>query len=167
LLVSVSRRSSAVAFDRQTLLHSFQSIRIVRRWFEVRRYPRTFAGDLPQSEPAPSLSCLSVNHGPWYGGPRPRLDSGCRESINALDTGLPKGVDQLLGHCWSAHSKRSPDFYFAIRRGDLKAVFSVPSGAVLGFEAAGVVDAPGPSVSGVQEGDEVASLLAGLGGYGE
>jgi NADPH:quinone reductase-like Zn-dependent oxidoreductase len=54
-----------------------------------------------------------------------------------------------------------------IRRGDLKAVFPVPSGAVLGFEAAGVVDALGPSVSGVQEGDEVASLLAGLGGYGE
>jgi len=54
-----------------------------------------------------------------------------------------------------------------IRRGDLKAVFPLPGGAVLGFEAAGVVDALGPSVSGVQEGDEVASLLAGLGGYGE
>ena len=54
-----------------------------------------------------------------------------------------------------------------IRRGDLKAVFPLPGGAVLGFEAAGVVDAVGPSVSGVQEGDEVASLLAGLGGYGE
>jgi len=54
-----------------------------------------------------------------------------------------------------------------IRRGDLKAVFPLPGGAVLGFEAAGVVDALGPSVSGVQVGDEVASLLAGLGGYGE
>jgi len=54
-----------------------------------------------------------------------------------------------------------------IRRGDLKAVFPLPGGAVLGFEAAGVVDALGPSVSGVQEGDEVASLLAGLGAYGE
>src|SRR2546423_15491261 len=54
-----------------------------------------------------------------------------------------------------------------IRRGDLKAVFPLPAGAVLGFEAAGVVDALGPSVTGVQEGDEVASLLAGLGGYGE
>jgi NADPH:quinone reductase-like Zn-dependent oxidoreductase len=54
-----------------------------------------------------------------------------------------------------------------IRRGDLKAVFPLPGGAVLGFEAAGVVDSLGPSVSGVQEGDEVASLLAGLGGYGE
>src|SRR5260370_1855156 len=53
------------------------------------------------------------------------------------------------------------------RRGDLKTVFPLPGGAVLGFEAAGVVDALGPSVSGVQEGDEVASLLAGLGGYGE
>jgi NADPH:quinone reductase-like Zn-dependent oxidoreductase len=38
---------------------------------------------------------------------------------------------------------------------------------VLGFEASGVVDALGRSVSGVAEGDEVASLLAGLGGYGE
>jgi NADPH:quinone reductase-like Zn-dependent oxidoreductase len=54
-----------------------------------------------------------------------------------------------------------------IRRGDLKAVFPLPAGTVLGFEAAGVVDALGPSVSGVEVGDEVASLLAGLGGYGQ
>ena len=54
-----------------------------------------------------------------------------------------------------------------IRRGDLEAVFPLPAGAVLGFEAAGVVDALGPSVSGVQEGDEVATSLLGLGGYGE
>src|SRR5579864_5607925 len=53
-----------------------------------------------------------------------------------------------------------------IRRGDLEAVFPVPPDAVLGFEVAGVVDALGPFVSGVQEGDEVASLLLGLGGYG-
>ena len=54
-----------------------------------------------------------------------------------------------------------------IRRGDLQAVFKLPPGAVLGFEAAGVVDAVGSSVSGIREGDEVASLLFGLGGYGE
>src|SRR6202049_3795378 len=54
-----------------------------------------------------------------------------------------------------------------IRRGDLKAVFPLPAGAVLGFEAAGVVDAVGPTVSGVEVGGEVATLLAGLGGYGE
>src|ERR1700758_4493251 len=54
-----------------------------------------------------------------------------------------------------------------IRRGDLKAVFPLPDSAVLGFEAAGVVDALGPGVSGVREGDEVACLLPGLGGYGE
>ncbi len=54
-----------------------------------------------------------------------------------------------------------------IRRGDLETVFPLPPGAVLGFEAAGVVDALGPSVSGVREGDEVACLLLGLGGYGE
>jgi NADPH:quinone reductase-like Zn-dependent oxidoreductase len=46
-------------------------------------------------------------------------------------------------------------------------VFKLPPRAVLGFEAAGVVDAVGSSVSGVHEGDEVASLLFGLGGYGE
>src|SRR5207245_11336348 len=45
--------------------------------------------------------------------------------------------------------------------------FPLPPNAVLGFEAAGVGDALGPSVSGVKEGDEVASLLLGLGGYGE
>jgi NADPH:quinone reductase-like Zn-dependent oxidoreductase len=39
---------------------------------------------------------------------------------------------------------------------------------VLGFEASGVVDALGSSVTGVQEGDAVACLLGwGLGGYGE
>lgn len=54
-----------------------------------------------------------------------------------------------------------------IRRGDVKAVFPLPAGAVLGFEASGVVDALGPSVSGVQVGDEVAALLLNLGGYGE
>jgi NADPH:quinone reductase-like Zn-dependent oxidoreductase len=54
-----------------------------------------------------------------------------------------------------------------IRRGDLKAVFPLPARAVLGFEAAGVVDALGPSVSGVREGDDVACLLLGLGGYSE
>jgi NADPH:quinone reductase-like Zn-dependent oxidoreductase len=54
-----------------------------------------------------------------------------------------------------------------IRRGDLRAVFPLPGRAVLGFEAAGVVDAIGPSVSGARVGDQVASLLAGLGGYGE
>jgi len=54
-----------------------------------------------------------------------------------------------------------------IRRGDLEAAFPLPARAVLGFEAAGVVDALGRSVSGAREGDEVASLLLGLGGYSE
>lgn len=54
-----------------------------------------------------------------------------------------------------------------IRRGDLAAAFPLAPNAVLGFEVAGVVDAVGPSVSSVGEGDEVASLLLGLGGYGE
>ena len=45
-----------------------------------------------------------------------------------------------------------------IRRGDLLAVFPLPPLPVLGFEAAGVVDLLGPSVSGVQEGDESARI---------
>jgi NADPH:quinone reductase-like Zn-dependent oxidoreductase len=53
-----------------------------------------------------------------------------------------------------------------IRSGDVR-FFAQPPDAVLGFEAAGVIDALGPSVSGVEEGDEVASLLPALGGYGE
>lgn len=52
-----------------------------------------------------------------------------------------------------------------IRSGEVP--FARPPDAVLGFEAAGVVHAVGPSVSGVARGDEVASLLLGLGGYGE
>ncbi len=54
-----------------------------------------------------------------------------------------------------------------IRRGDLEAAFQLTTDADLGFEAAGVVDALGPSVSEVKEGDEVAALLLGLGGYAE
>src|SRR5260370_13397177 len=54
-----------------------------------------------------------------------------------------------------------------IRHGDVQAVFRLPPNAVLGFEAAGVVDAIGPSVSGVTIGDNLASLVAGLGGYAE
>ena len=54
-----------------------------------------------------------------------------------------------------------------IRRGDLRQVFPLPAPAVLGFEAAGTVDALGPAVTGVAAGDEVAALLPALGGYGE
>jgi NADPH:quinone reductase-like Zn-dependent oxidoreductase len=54
----------------------------------------------------------------------------------------------------------------ALRAGYLKAVPLRP-GAVLGFEAAGTVDAVGPGVSGTSAGDDVAALLFGLGGYAE
>jgi len=54
-----------------------------------------------------------------------------------------------------------------IRRGDLQAVYRLAPDAVLGFEAAGVVDALGSSVEGVENGDEVACLLPDLGGYAE
>ncbi|SEM18768.1 alcohol dehydrogenase catalytic domain-containing protein [Streptacidiphilus jiangxiensis] len=54
-----------------------------------------------------------------------------------------------------------------IRRGDLRGVFPLPDPAVLGFEAAGTVDALGAGVTGVSVGDEVAAQLPALGGYGE
>ena len=54
----------------------------------------------------------------------------------------------------------------ALRAGYLKA-FPLPPDAVLGFEAAGTVDAAGPGVTGTSVGDAVTALLLGLGGYAE
>jgi NADPH:quinone reductase-like Zn-dependent oxidoreductase len=54
----------------------------------------------------------------------------------------------------------------ALRAGYLKAI-PLPPGAVLGFEAAGTVDAVGPGVTGTSVGDSAAALLFGLGGYAE
>ncbi|KQX73097.1 NADP-dependent oxidoreductase [Streptomyces sp. Root1310] len=53
----------------------------------------------------------------------------------------------------------------AIRAGHLS--FPLPDTPVLGYEAAGVVDALGPGVSGIELGDEVAVLLFDRGGYAE
>ncbi len=55
----------------------------------------------------------------------------------------------------------------AIRSGRLRGVFPAFPGSVLGFEAAGVVDAVGADVSDVSPGDDVAVFLPGLGGYAE
>ncbi len=56
----------------------------------------------------------------------------------------------------------------AIRAGHLDAVYPLRPGGVLGFEAAGVVDAVGGEVDTVAAGDEVAVFLPGaLGGYAE
>src|ERR1700757_3702732 len=54
----------------------------------------------------------------------------------------------------------------ALRAGHLKAI-PLPPDAVLGFEAAGPVDAVGPGVTGTAVGDAVTALLLGLGGYAE
>jgi NADPH:quinone reductase-like Zn-dependent oxidoreductase len=54
-----------------------------------------------------------------------------------------------------------------IRRGDMQRVFPLASPAILGFEAAGTVDALGSSVTGAAIGDEVAALLPTLGGYAQ
>src|SRR6266700_5137885 len=54
----------------------------------------------------------------------------------------------------------------ALRAGYLKA-FPLPADAVLGFEAAGTVDAVGPGVTGTSIGDGVTALLFSLGGYAE
>ena len=55
----------------------------------------------------------------------------------------------------------------AIRSGHLRGVFPAFPGSVLGFEAAGVVDAVGSEVTDVKPGDDVAVFLPGLGGYAE
>src|ERR1700750_84521 len=54
----------------------------------------------------------------------------------------------------------------ALRAGHLKA-FPLPPNAVLGFEAAGTVDAVGRAGTDTSAGDAVAVLLFGLGGYAE
>ena len=54
----------------------------------------------------------------------------------------------------------------ALRAGYLKAI-PLPPDAVLGFEAAGTVDAVGPGVTGTSAGDAVTALLFSLGGYAE
>ena len=54
----------------------------------------------------------------------------------------------------------------ALRTGYLKDI-PLPPDAVLGFEAAGTVNAVGPGVTGTSAGDAVTALLFGLGGYAE
>jgi NADPH:quinone reductase-like Zn-dependent oxidoreductase len=55
----------------------------------------------------------------------------------------------------------------AMRAGYLKDAIPLPPGTVLGFEAAGTVDAVGPGVTGTSAGDDVTALLFSLGGYAE
>src|ERR1700761_7007785 len=53
----------------------------------------------------------------------------------------------------------------AIRAGHLKGAFGAHPGGVLGFEAAGTVDAAGPEAGDVRPGDRVAVFLPEVGGY--
>ena len=55
----------------------------------------------------------------------------------------------------------------ALRAGYLKGDIPLPPDTVLGFEAAGTVDAVGPGVTGAVAGDNVTTLLFSLGGYAE
>src|SRR5689334_12165714 len=55
----------------------------------------------------------------------------------------------------------------AMRAGYLKDAIPLPPNTVLGFEAAGTVDAVGPGVTGTSAGDDVTALLFSLGGYAE
>jgi NADPH:quinone reductase-like Zn-dependent oxidoreductase len=55
----------------------------------------------------------------------------------------------------------------ALRAGYLKDAIPLPANAVLGFEAAGTVDAIGPGVGETSVGDAVAALLFSIGGYAE
>jgi NADPH:quinone reductase-like Zn-dependent oxidoreductase len=54
-----------------------------------------------------------------------------------------------------------------LRAGHLRESIPLPPGAVLGFEAAGTVDAAGPGVTGTSAGDGVTALLFTLGGYAQ
>jgi NADPH:quinone reductase-like Zn-dependent oxidoreductase len=55
----------------------------------------------------------------------------------------------------------------ALRAGYLKNAIPLPPDAVLGYEAAGIVDAVGPGVTGTSAGDGAAALLFSRGGYAE
>ncbi len=55
----------------------------------------------------------------------------------------------------------------ALRAGYLKDNIPLPPDAVLGFEAAGTLDAMGPGVTSTSAGDPVTALLFSLGGYAE
>jgi NADPH:quinone reductase-like Zn-dependent oxidoreductase len=55
----------------------------------------------------------------------------------------------------------------ALRAGYLRDAIPLPPDTVLGFEAAGTVDAAGPGVTGTSPGDAVTALLFSLGGYAE
>src|ERR1700747_3669004 len=55
----------------------------------------------------------------------------------------------------------------ALRAGYLKDAIPLAPNAVLGFEAAGTVDAVGPGVASASVGDGVTALLFSLGGYAE
>ena len=55
----------------------------------------------------------------------------------------------------------------ALRAGYLKEAIPLPPSTVLGFEAAGTVNAAGPGVTGTSIGDGVTALLFSLGGYAE
>src|SRR5580700_1961807 len=55
----------------------------------------------------------------------------------------------------------------ALRAGYLKDAIPLPPNAVLGYEAAGTVDAVGSGVTGTSIGDPVSALLFSIGGYAE
>ena len=55
----------------------------------------------------------------------------------------------------------------ALRAGYLKDAIPLPPNAVLGYEAAGTVDAVGSGVTGTSIGDAVSALLFSIGGYAE
>jgi NADPH:quinone reductase-like Zn-dependent oxidoreductase len=73
------------------------------------------------------------------------------------------GEGQIRIKVWAAGVSPTD---LALRAGDLKAI-PLPPDAVLGFEAAGTVDAVGPGVTGTSTGDDVTALLLSLGGYAE
>ena len=73
-----------------------------------------------------------------------------------------RGTDQDQGQ-----GRRISPTDLVLRGGYLKDAIPLPPDAVLGFEAAGTVDAVGLGVTGTSAGDAVTALLFSLGGYAE
>src|SRR5258708_6932939 len=83
----------------------------------------------------------------WAGVPLPEPDEGqIRIKVKAAGIG-PTDLD--------------------LRAGYLKDAIPLPPDPVLGFEAAGTVEAVGPGVTGTSIGEAVAALLFSIGGYAE
>jgi NADPH:quinone reductase-like Zn-dependent oxidoreductase len=90
---------------------------------------------------------------------------GPPEVLNWAEVALPEpGAGQIRIKVKAAGISPTD---LALRAGYLQQAIPLPPGAVLGFDAAGTVDAAGPGVTGTAPGDPVTALLFTLGGYAQ